>query len=411
MVPITQNLQPFTGDLGTDGFSRVGLQFRKSPAYQARVAEAARLIVDVRLGRQDPVFLREAINPSNEVLWRALCQQYPGLFREAMTTSDFTALTADVLDRMLLGNWQTLTADWRRIVKVAPLRDFRTVDRRYVDGGEGLFSVVPEETTHERRAISDGKYSYAPSKYAAGFKLSWEAIINDDLGIFNDLPQRLANGANHTVWKFITELHVGTTGPHASLYTSGNENIINTTNGAASTNPALSIAGLQDAITVLMGQKTAVDSIPIVVNGITLEIPETLYVTAQNLKNQILTDITVVGGVTGQTVRVGNWLAPQFTIVVNPWIPVVASSSNGATSWFVFADPNVGRPALEMGFLRGFENPALYQKAGNTMRVGGGIDQGVGDFDTMSTEYKAMVVFGGSRMDGKGTVASNGSGS
>ena len=98
--------------------------------------------------------------------------------------------------------------------------------------------------------------------------------------------------------------------------------------------------------------------------------------------------------------------------MVDPYIPIVASSANGNTSWFIFADPAVGRPAVEVGFLAGFNEPQLYQKMSNTMRVGSGSpDEMAGDFSTMSTEYKGVIAFGGSRLDPKATVASNGSGS
>lgn len=411
MVPISESLNGFTGSFdGLRGFSRISRAY--SALHEARVAQAATLWARAIHGEAPLWLLREAFQPSSDIAFNGLCRDYPLVFRETMTTSDFSALTADILDRQLLANYQLMSSDWRQIVRVATLNDFRDVKRFVVNGGEGLFQKTPELTSHERQAITQpAPTQYAGFLYQSGAALSWQSIINDDLGIFRDLPQRLAIGANATVEKFVTELYVDASGPHASLYTSGNANIINIANGAGSNNPALSITGLQDAVTVMMGQKSPVDSLPIMVKGITLMVPETLYVTAQNIKNQLLTDITVRGGTTDQTVRVGNWLAPQFNIVVNPWISVVASTANGKTSWFVFSDPNVGRPCLEVGFLRGFAEPQLFRKAPNTERLSGGIDQMLGDFDTLATEFKCAIVFGGTRLDGLGTAASNGSGS
>jgi hypothetical protein len=96
---------------------------------------------------------------------------------------------------------------------------------------------------------------------------------------------------------------------------------------------------------------------------------------------------------------------------VNPYISAIANSANGNTSWFLFGNPDVGRPALEVGFLRGYETPGLYEKAPNTMRVGGAVDPMLGDFDTQERRYKGMLIIGGTRLDGRATVASNGSGS
>ena len=67
--------------------------------------------------------------------------------------------------------------------------------------------------------------------------------------------------------------------------------------------------------------------------------------------------------------------------------------------------------ALELGFLRGHEAPEIFIKESNQRRIGGAINPLDGDFDSDSVEYKVRHCFGGSRGDGKATVASNGSGS
>ena len=46
---------------------------------------------------------------------------------------------------------------------------------------------------------------------------------------------------------------------------------------------------------------------------------------------------------------------------VASYIPMIATS-NQNTSWFLFADPATSRPAAEIGFLRGHEEPELFMK-------------------------------------------------
>jgi DNA primase len=77
----------------------------------------------------------------------------------------------------------------------------------------------------------------------------------------------------------------------------------------------------------------------------------------------------------------------------------------------VTAAPNASRPAAQIRFLQGFEQPALFQKAPNTQRIGGGIDAQLGDFQTMASEFKGLVAFGGVLIEPKSIVGSNGSGS
>ena len=228
--------------------------------------------------------------------------------------------------------------------------------------------------------------------------------MNDDLDQFTSIPDRLGRGGARTVSKFATGLYVDASGPHASLYTADNSNKV-------TSNPVLSITALGTAWSILRSMVDS-DGEPIMVEQAFLVVPPALEVTARNILNAVQVWATVQGGATGQQVNYENWIGGTLNLIVDPYIPIVASTANGSTSWFLFADPNVSRPALEVGFINGFNEPQLYQKIANTMRVGGGgPDEMAGDFSTMSTEYKGVVAFGGSRLDPKATVASNGSGS
>jgi hypothetical protein len=107
----------------------------------------------------------------------------------------------------------------------------------------------------------------------------------------------------------------------------------------------------------------------------------------------------------------GNGLPGNFKVVVNPYIPKIASSSNGNTSWFLFGSPTDSRPGATMAFLRGYEDPQIFIKEPNQRRIGGGSNPMDGDFATDAIEYKIRHVFGGTLIEPKSAVASNGSGS
>jgi hypothetical protein len=132
----------------------------------------------------------------------------------------------------------------------------------------------------------------------------------------------------------------------------------------------------------------------------------------QNLLNQLSVDMTDAPGVSGQIVRVNNWIVRGLSAVEDPYFPIIITTGDrGATSWLLCASPDTGRPAARIRFLQGFENPNLYQKAPDTMRVSGGLDDMVGDFQSMAHEYKGLVAFGGSTIEPKAVVGSNGSNS
>ena len=112
----------------------------------------------------------------------------------------------------------------------------------------------------------------------------------------------------------------------------------------------------------------------------------------------------------GSQLRVTNWMRNRVNVVVNPWLPIV-NTTNGNTAWYLFANPGVGRPAMEIGFLIGHESPELWVKSPNAQRVGGGqVNPEEGDFEHDAIQYRVRMVLGGTLMDAKSGVASNGSG-
>lgn len=403
-----------TDQNGLQGYSRInrgGAGGRwgapANPEHEARVTEAMALLSDVLTGSAPSFALKEALMPSwagqSDVVIR---NNYPLIYRdigEAYSTSDFPYLMGDVLDRMMLANFSELGHDWRSYCRVSrPLQDFRTVRRLALNGAEGQYTeiVEGEEVTYTN-TLAEDNYTYSPTLYGKGVKLTFRAIMNDDLSAFDSIPERLGKGGRRTIEQFVTELFFDASGPDATFFSAGNGNLL-------TSNPDLAIDALGTAFETLLAF-TDSDSQPILVEGVTLVYPPALHVTANNLVNQLSVDLTTEGGVSGQTVRVNNWIVRNLTLVMNPFIPIVCSSSNGTTSWALFANPSAGRPAGEVGFLAGYEQPVLYRKASNSMRVSGGLDQAAGDFATMDQHYKGILGMGGTVLEPLAAVASNGS--
>lgn len=400
------------GEGGLEGFSRVprtgGGTGRwgsaANPLHEARVASAAELIADMLTGRAPAWALKEAIAPSHSSTARAIESNYPGLMtiKESYTTSDFPNLMGDVLDRMMLGRFREFPQGWRRYVRVSrPLRDFRTVRRLALNGAEGRYSeqVEGEGLTYST-TLDEDNYTYTPSLFSKGVRLSFRAIMNDDLDAFDTIPDRLGRGGRRSIAYFVTDLLYDANGPDATFVSAGNGNLL-------TGNPDLAIDSLGTAFQKLLGFTDA-DSEPILVEGVVLEYPPALHVTVQNMLNQLTVDVSTVGGQSNQVIRVNNWIVRNLEAVMNPYIPIIATG-NPNTSWMLYVQPDSDRPAAEVGFLAGYEEPQLFRKMSNTMRVGGGIDQNAGDFDTMSQDFKGVIGYGGTVLDPKGAVGSNGS--
>lgn len=346
---------------------------RANPEWQRGLIEAERFMHDLRVGRRG--------------LWQ---------FQEAMSTSDFPLYFADSLDRQVYGAYEATIPTWQNYARAAIVNDFRAVKRFATNGIRGILKRVGELAEHERRSMSDAQYTYAVDKYEAGFALSWEAMVNDDLNLFFRMPQDLADSARDSEEQFVTKMFCDASGPAAAVYTSGNLNLL-------TGNPALTRASLQAAITLLMKRKDA-NGNPIVVKAVELVVGNGLSLTANEIVNA--TEYRSVGPSGDVTIITGNGVAANLRVNTNAWIDSVATTANGDTSWWLFANPSGPRPALEFGRLRGYEQPALYEKIPDMRRIGGG--EVPWSFNTSSAEKKIQHVYGGAVVDTLMTVASAG---
>jgi len=357
---------------------------RTDPRYARSFAQAADLVEGVLSGRK---------------------QMY--VLQEAMTTSDFPLLFGDVIDRAMLARYTEWDTTWDVIARRGTVRDFRTVKRNTLDGGEAVLGIVPQAAEYPEAALTEGQYTYSVAKYGRRLPFVWEDFVNDDLDALRDAPDRLAKAARMTEDRFVTSLIAASTGPNATFFASGNANLL--TAGAGS---ALSVSSLSTAYGLLRKQKDK-DGNPIYINGVTLVVPPALEVTANNIANATEIRVATGGGGTSAAdqITATNWLGKVFTrIEVNPWLPILTTTGTiGDTAWYLFANPNTGRPAAEIGFLRGHETPELFMKSPNATRIGGGlIGAEDGDFDTDSINYKVRHVIGGTLMEPKAAVASFG---
>jgi len=352
---------------------------RQTDAYKRALVEAVKLIDRVRAGTLPALYLQEA-----------------------MSTSDFPILFGDVLDRQMLGSYQAAPPTWRRYIRTGTVRDFRKVKTLYVDGGEGQLAEVRELAEYKAASMTEGKYERQVKKYGRRMPFSFEAMVNDDMGLLTDTPRRFALAATRSETRFAISMYAGASGPNAALYTSGNKNII-------TGNPALTVAGLTAALTQL-GSMVDSEGEPIIVEMAILVVPPALRMQALSILNA--TELVIPASGDNPEIRTGNYLRNAVELIVEPYLPIISSTANGNTSWYLFAPTNVARPALEFDFLRGYEAPQLFMRSPDAIRVGGGaVDPMQGSFDRDNLDYKIRHIFGGGYLDPRATMASNGTGS
>jgi len=317
------------------------------------------------------------------------------MLREALTTSDFPYLFGDVLDRQVLASYKAVDPVWKSIVKMSTVpRIFPQVGgyRFAITGGDQYLAEVAEKGEYPASERDEARYPVYVKKYGRQFDISWEALINDDLGALKDTPERFSRAAVRTEHRLVSGTYVADLVAAANLYAGANGN-----SGAL----PLTIANLENTIEAMVGFLDA-NGEPIMNRPKYLVVGPGLEMTAR----QILTSATkawvndaVAAAVPMPTTNVVSQMGLQ--LVIDPYIPIYAPAA--VLSWFLFADPN-DIAALEFDHLTGHERPEICMKASDKVSVGGGeLGPMTGDFATDNVFYRVRLVAGCNRLDWRAT--------
>ena len=393
----------------SEGFHAQGEQ--TTPLDEGSFSELQSLVTAQQARQRDARYLAKVAEAA-QLYERAINHPYGHvILREALRVSDFPTYFGDVLDRMVLARFTEWIPPFQSFMRSGTFRDLtRTSRKTQFRGGSEALDQVGEFGPYPERGTSATHFEWRGAKYGADFRISWETLLADDLGGLRDLPNVLASAARVAEARFATTLYVGSAGPHATLFSVGNGNII-------TGNPALSIDSIETGVTHMRTLVDPVTGNPIQNGPAYLVVPPALQIEAMKILGSPNVVYTPMGGATTpQAVPTVNAVASMgITLVVDPFIPVIASS-NQNTSWFLFADPNAGPlgpglAAVEFDRLIGMTAPLLLQKRSDFTTIGGGADPR-GPLDEVdSVTYRVVHSFGGGQLIPQGAVASNGSGS
>ncbi len=319
------------------------------------------------------------------------------MLKEALTTSDFPSLFGDVLDRQVLAAYKAVDPVWKAFVKMG------TVPRIYpqiggyrfaITGGDQYLQEVPEKGEYHASERNEDRYAMYVKKYGRQFDISWEALINDDLGALKDTPERFARAAVRTEHRLVSGVYVADLVASAGLYV----------NAANRTNVALTIANLENVCEAMAAFVDA-NGEPIMNRAKYLVVGPGLEFTARQILTSALkawVNDAVAAAVPMPTANVISQYG--LTLVVDPYIPIFAP--NALLSWFLFADPR-DIAAMECDYLTGHERPEICMKASDKVDIGGGaISPMAGDFATDNVFYRVRDVFGCNRLDWRATYGS-----
>lgn len=334
------------------------------------------------LGMQDafmlpPVKLVDLMSP------RSLKAHDPKVAQLAQSTSDFSSILADTINKTLRASYKDAPKTWPIWAKRVTNPDFKTIRRAVLSesatpvarnqGGEIKYST-----------LTDGSETYNLAEYVSGIKITRQAMINDDLSAFNDIPTKqimacarleddiayailTANAALADTGALFNATAITTTGGHANLVSSGT---------------ALSVAALAATEQLLSAQKGLKNAALLELKLKFLLVPGSKYRTAQ----QLLTS-TVDPAKSNAAV---NPFAGEGIVIV----PSQRLEASSATAWYGLADFRTGQiDTIEVCFLEGEEEPVLKQET---------------DFDTEDLKLAVRHTVAAKAIDFRGMVKNNG---
>ncbi|MBU0846491.1 hypothetical protein KKH23_04825 [Patescibacteria group bacterium] len=299
-------------------------------------------------------------------------------FQEVMTTAHFADYFADTLSRAFYADYQYKDFSWKDYTYADEVPDFRDVDRYRMTEPGTLFRRR-EKAEAKTTYIDDSVVSYGVEEYARQFDVSWQTIMNDDLGKIRETPRRMANAAARWLGGWVSALYDNAT---TQAYFSG-------TLGAPWYGTGrLTYANLAVGVNAMF-QRTdaglAGGGNRISIQKVWLVIPPLLRIQADTILQSIL-----AAGVATNDKNV----LPQFIagVRVDPYI----TTSGDDVPWYLFADPSE-IPSVTVARLRGWPGAVVVQKQSDIAMIQGTAPAPflMGSFATGDIEYMVEDVIGG----------------
>jgi len=296
------------------------------------------------------------------------------------TTSDFTNILANVASKSMLMGWDEAPETWQIWTRRGQLPDFKTAEISGISGFTGL-DAVPEDGDISYGKFTDRKETIKLVQYAKKYRLSRQAIINDDLRHFTAVPRAMGRAANAKVGD-ITYALLDVAGPTLNqdsillFDTSTHKNYT-----AATTAPNVTTLG---TATVAMALQKDPNSTRVLnIRPRFLLVPVTREATARTLMAATYDPAGTAGTLTP------NPYNGRFEVVTDARLD---GQTAGTQAWYLLADPNV-YDTVEVAFLNGIAEPYMRE---NPDWAGQGMEYMVGvDFGVSALDFRAMHKYKG----------------
>jgi hypothetical protein len=348
-----------------------GLAARLVPGREPTIG---REFASMRLDDMAMVSLREAgargiSFPRNRAAAVQMAMSASGMH----TTSDFSGILAGAAQTAVSEGYRVAQPEIVSASRMLSAPDFRERTMYRLSSGPELTEVNEAGEIEAGTFAEEGEPAPNVKVYARLFHLSYQAIVNDDVSAFAELPRKMVEGAASTVRGVLCGLLEANSGAGvtmrdgAPLFDAAHGNV-------AGTPDDLSLETLTAAIAAMRRQTGAQGEI-LAIRPRFLMVPPELEGTARGLAAQI--NPTTVGD-------------------VNPWAEVievlVEPGLSDAARWYLVGDP-ASADGLAHAYLDGAETPQVDQEQG---------------FQRLGISFRVRLHFGASAIDWRSLYANDG---
>jgi len=292
------------------------------------------------------------------------------LIRAAFSTTSLPVAFGSSLQKTAMGSFMETPGTWRLMGAPRTVNNFREHKALRPYHADGRFSELGPDGEIKHTAPNEESFSHRAKTYAKMFSVTRTNIVNDDLGVVQDLAADLGRQGRATIsdefWRLVLS------NPD-TFFATGNGNYFD---GASS---ALGIDSLSTAVKLLREQTDA-DGAAIDIEPFALIVPPALEAAGKTIINsQLVRDQSE-----DNQISTSPW-AGSLELGVEPRISNAKFTGNSATQWYLTASP-VNVPAMLVSFLNGQQGPTIEQadQPANVLGMAwrGFVDFGVDPGDT-----------------------------
>jgi phage major head subunit gpT-like protein len=294
------------------------------------------------------------------------------------STISLPGILANVFNKQLHDFFMSVDQTWRQIAQVSSVRDFKAISG-YSLSGDLQYEELGAAGEIKHGTLGEQTYANQAKTYAKMLAITRQDLINDDLGAFQRIPQRLGRGGalavNHRFWTVFLD--------NSAHFAAGNNNVSTGAGSALATADAAAIGAAE----LKFRNQTDPDGKPLAISPRIMLVPPTLAnVAARWMGGQTITGLTALPEL--------NVYAGRYRVLSSPYMENSSYTGYSAAAWYLLADP-ADLPTIQVVFLNGRDTPI--------------VESAEADFDTLGIQFRGYHDFGVAFVEPRAGVRSAGS--